>query len=120
MANIYNETITASGNIVIPLDNHRRDLPQKYTVHLYGGFGGGTVTAFLNPAGKVSAEAGTTDDIAILDGGNTGTAISKTAKYTFNFECNSGSGLNLTPTVLKLILTGATTPTLKVRVDSAT
>lgn len=112
MANVYLQTLTASGNAIITLTNIRGNL-NHYTVHLYGGFGGGTVTAFTNPAGVADATGGTTNDIAILDA--TGVAISKTAKASFNFECNSDP---IRPVVLKIILSGATNPTLTVRVDS--
>lgn len=112
MAKIYEETLIADGNAIITLNNLRGNL-NHYTVSLYGGFGGGTVTAFTNPAGTASAEGGTTNDIAILD--SAGVAISKTSKASFNFECNSDP---IAPQVLKIILTGATNPTLTVRVDN--
>jgi hypothetical protein len=110
MARIEYETLTASGNKIITLNNIRgkRNI---YTVQLFGGFGGGTVTAFINGAG--TAGDGTTDDIAILDA--EGVAISKTAKTAFDFECNSDP---VHPNKLKIILTGATNPTLTIRVDN--
>lgn len=109
MARIAYPTLTASGNYIVTLSNIRGKR-NVYTVQLFGGFGGGTVTAFTNGAG--TAASGTTDDIAILDA--EGTSVSKTAKSTFNFECNSDP---VHPNVLKIILAGATNPTLTIRVD---
>lgn len=109
MARIEYETLTASGNKIITLNNIRgkRNI---YTVQVFGTFGGGTVTAFINGAG--TAGSGTTDDIAILDA--EGTPISKTTKSAFDFECNSDS---VHPNTLKIILAGATSPSLTIRVD---
>lgn len=112
MAKVWNATLTASGNSIMPLFNHR-GTRNIYTVSLYGGFGGGTLTAFTNPAGVASATGGTTNDIAILD--SIGVAISKTAKATFNFECNSDPQ---NPQALKFVLSGATNPSLTIRVDN--
>ncbi len=112
MARIYSTALTASGNAYITLENTRGNR-NIYTVHLYGSFGGGTVTAFTNPAGLTSAQGGTTDDIAILDA--SGTAISKTSKASFDFECNSDP---VHPIILKFVLAGATSPSLTVRVDN--
>lgn len=111
MAKIYNPTLTESGNAILNLKNHR-GTRNIYTVHIYGNFGGGTVTVFTNPAGSVSAAAGTTNDIALLD--TLGVAISRTVKSSFDFECNSDPQ---NPIALKFILTGATTPSLTIRVD---
>ena len=112
MARIWNETLTASGNSILALLNHR-STRNTYTVHVYGTFGGGTLTAFTNPAGKVSAAAATTNDIAILD--SVGAAISKTAKASFEFNCNSDPQ---NPVALKFVLAGATSPSLTIRVDN--
>lgn len=112
MARIWNETLTASGNSICSLANTRGNR-NIYTCHVYGTFGGGTVTVFTNPAGVASAAAGTTNDIAILDA--TGTAISKTTKFSFDFECNSDP---INPIALKFILAGATNPSLTIRVDN--
>jgi len=111
-ADINGTGFAADGSIVIPLYN-TPGYRNIYTVHLYGGFGGGTVTAFTNPAGVASAKSATTNDVAILDA--TGTAISKTVKASFDFECNSD---NKNPVALKLVLTGSTSPSLIVRVDN--
>lgn len=111
--NIGNTGLTADGNIIIPLFNVK-GVRSVYTVHIYGTFGGGTVTAFTNPAGAASAAAATTNDVAILD--VSGAAISKTAKASFDFECNSDP---ISPTVLKIVLAGSTSPALTVRVDNA-
>ncbi len=112
MARIWNATLTASGNSIVNLTNHR-GCRNIYTVHIYGTFGSGTVTVFTNPEGAVDAAAGTTNDIAVLDSG--GTAISKTAKASFDFECNSDPE---NPIALKFILSGATNPSLRIRVDN--
>lgn len=111
-ANIGATGLTADGNIIIPLLN-TPGYRNVYTVQVYGTFGGGTVTAFTNPAGVASAKAATTNDIAILDA--SGTAISKTTKASFDFECNSD---NLSPVAFKLVLAGSTNPALTVRVDN--
>ena len=84
-------------------------------MQVYATFGGGTVTAFINPAGKVSAEAGTTNDISLKNA--YGTAISSTVAFNFDFECNSDT---MNAVVLKITLAGATAPSLIVRVDDAT
>ncbi len=101
---------TASGTIVVPLVNSNKS-DNYYTVHLVGNFGGGTVTAFTNPLGAVEAKATTTYDVALLDAA--GLAISKTANAAFRFGCDSDVN---TPSVLKLILSGATSPNLIVTV----
>lgn len=111
-ANIGSTGFSADGSIVIPLMN-TPGYRNVYTVHLYGPFGGGTVTVFTNPAGVASAKAATTNDIAINDA--SGTAISKTAKASFDFECNSD---NTQPIALKFVLAGSTSPALIIRVDS--
>ncbi len=111
MARIEYETLSASGNVIIKLSNIRGKR-NVYTVQLFGTFGGGTVTAFINGAGRTSVAGGTTDDIAILDA--EGTAISKTAKSAFDFECNSDP---TNPNFLKIVLSGATSPALVIRVD---
>lgn len=110
MAAIYNETISANGDVVLDLRNTRGNR-NIYTVHLTGTFGSGTVTAWTNPEGSAAALAATTYDVALLDG--SGVAISKTSKAAFNFECNSDPQ---NPTVLKLTLSGATNPSIKVKV----
>jgi len=111
MARIWDATLTANGNSIVNLTNHR-GVRNIYTVHIYSTFGGGTVTVFTNPAGAADAAGGTTNDIAVLDSG--GTAISKTAKASFDFECNSDPQH---PIALKFVLAGATNPSLKIRVD---
>lgn len=111
-ANIGSTGLAADGSIVIPLRN-TPGYRNVYTVHAYGTFGGGTLTAFTNPAGVASAIGATTNDIAINDA--TGTPISKTAKASFDFECNSD---NTSPVALKFVLTGSTAPALIIRVDS--
>lgn len=108
---IANPNLTADGNIVIPL-NISSQVRNIFTVQIYGNFGGGTVTAFTNPEGVADAKAGTTNDIAIKDSQNN--AISTTAAIFFNFECNSD---DVTPVALKIVLTGATNPNVKLRVD---
>jgi len=112
MARIYNTTLTADGNAIISLKNKRKDTREIYTVHVYGTFGGGTVTAFTNPAGAASAAAGTTNDISIKNA--YGTDISSTVKFSFDFECNSDP---TNPIALKFVLAGATSPSLTIRVD---
>ncbi len=111
-ANIGNTGLSADGSIIIALRN-TAGYRNVYTVHIYGTFGGGTVTAFTNPAGVASAKAATTNDIAINDAN--GTPISKTAKDSFDFECNSDE---LNPVAFKLVLTGYTSPALTVRIDN--
>lgn len=110
MARLAQTTLTASGNTIITLSNERGNR-NIYTVQIWGTFGGGTVTAFTNGAG--TAGSGTTDDIAIQNAA--GVAISLTSKGSFDFECNSDP---MHPNVLKIILTGATNPSLVVRVDN--
>lgn len=106
MARIWTEQITADGDITVPLKNHRRGTDQSYTVVISGGFGSGTVTAFVNADG--------TNDVAIKDAG--GTAISLTAGDSFNFVANSDA-----TNPLKLVITTAssTTPTINVNVYDA-
>lgn len=110
MAVIWNSTITASGNTIMNLNN-TRGVRNIYTVHATGTFGGGTLTLFTNPEGSVAAAAGTTYDVALLDA--LGNPISYTSNGAFDFECNSDPEH---PTVLKVILTGATSPSLKLKV----
>lgn len=109
MARLAYETLTASGNKIITLTNTRGNR-NIYTVQIFGTFGSGTVTAFTNGAG--TAASGTTDDIAII--GTSGSAVSLTAKGSFDFECNSDPRY---PNVLKIVLAGATNPSLIIRVD---
>lgn len=110
MAVILKQTMTADGNLYVTLENTRGNR-NIYTVHLAGGFGGGTATVFTNPEGPVAAAAATTYDVAINDA--SGTAVSATANKAFDFECNSDPRY---PTMFKLILTGSTNPTLHVKV----
>jgi hypothetical protein len=110
MAAIYDISLTADGNAYVTLKNTRGNR-NIYTVHLTGTFGSGTITAFTNPEGKLAAAAGTTYDVAILD--STGSPISKTSNSAFNFECDSDEQ---SPTILKLILVGATNPNIKIKV----
>lgn len=110
MARLAYETLTASGNKIITLSN-TRGCRNIYTVQIFGTFGGGTVTAFTNGAG--TAASGTTDDIAITN--SSGSAVSLTSKGSFDFECNSDQ---THPNVLKIVLAGATNPSLIIRVDN--
>ena len=101
---------TDNGSIIIPLINGILT-DNYYTVHMVGNFGSGTITAFTNPLGSQVAKQSTTYDVAILD--STGTAISKTANAAFRFGCDSDVN---TPTVLKLVLAGATSPNVIITV----
>lgn len=111
-ANIGSTGLIADGSIIIPLANTFGS-DSFYTVQVTSSFGGGTLTAFTNPKGIAEAKKETTYDIPITD--SSGVAISKTSAFSFRFGCDSDS---LNPNVLKLILTGSTSPTLYVRVDN--
>jgi len=106
MARIFNTTITANGDTTIPLKNIR-DNRSIYSVYLSGGFGGGTVTAFINADG--------TNDIAITDAA--GVAISLTDDGMFNFEANSDP---IDPVKLIITTAGATTPTINAKIYDIT
>lgn len=110
MARLAFTTLTSNGNTIVTLTNTRGNR-NIYTVQIFGTFGGGTVTAFTN--GNQTAAAGTTDDIAILT--SAGTPVSFTSKGSFDFQCNSDG---IRPNVLKIVLAGATSPSLTIRVDN--
>jgi len=123
MSKIFNATLRNNEVLVIPLKNtkprrgvlkHQVGKANEYTVHVTGGFGGGTVTAFTNPQGVEAAKAGTTHDVAIRD--TLDVAVSLSAARVFNFRCNSDDA---DPVVLKLVHAGGTGGTVHVRVDNA-
>ena len=103
MAKIFSTTVTGDGDTTIPLKNVRGKDRHIYTVYLSGGFGSGTVTAFINADG--------TNDIAIKDAA--GVAISLTDDGQFNFEANSDP---VDPVKLVITVAGSTNPTINVKV----
>lgn len=112
MALIYQTTLSTSGNTLINLANSRGKDRQFYQVFTYGSFGGGTLTAFLNVAGTAGSSTG--GDMPVYFNNSTA-PVSLTAGATFGFEGNSDP---ISPTVLKLVLSGATNATLGVKVKN--
>lgn len=108
MAIIVYETLTGNtlNTKAFSLRNTRGNR-NVYTVHVSGTFGGGTITVFTNSQGEAGAKAATTHDVAILN--SAGLAVSYTSNGSFDFECNSDPEH---PTALKVVLAGATSPSI--------
>jgi hypothetical protein len=113
MALIINETLTANTlNTKAWALRNTRGNRNIYTVHATGTFGSGTLTFFTNSQGVTAAQAATTHDVAIL---NNGLAVSMTSNGSFDFECNSDP---THPTAFKVILAGATNPSIVLTVSN--
>lgn len=104
MAQSFSITITASGTTSIPFQNHR-GMRNIYSVYAGGTYGGGTLTAVIVPLSGMTG-------IAVKD--QSGNAISLTSDGMFNFEAQSDYK---NPCVLNIVLSGATTPSIKLVVN---
>ena len=114
MSRIINETVSADGNTDATWKGLRKETPNRATVWVFGGggndFGSGTVTLQASP------DSGTTF-FDILD--QTGTAITFTADGFANFELQGNSDASKVgeQVVIRLALTGSTSPTIKYIID---
>ena len=103
MALISTLTLTDNGTVSLKCKNGRTGVEPSYMSVVYGTFGGGTLTA------KVSADAGAT----YVDLINNGDVVSGTSGFAEKFFINSDE---FAPAILGFTLTGATAPSITIKV----
>ena len=113
MARILDTTVSANGNTDRDWKPARKNMPNRGTIWVFGGggnnFGSGTVTLQGSPDG------GTTF-MDILD--QLGVAVTFTVDGVSNFELYASGNLVTAERVLiRLALTGSTSPTLRYIID---
>ncbi len=109
MALIVNQTLAADGNVDFDWKPHRREVPLRATIFVYGDFGsGGTATLQASPDG------GTTY-IDVPDA--TGAATAFTANGMANFELYANGDVIAANRVnIRIALAGSTSPDLDIRI----
>jgi len=102
MSLIATLTLAANGTVSVKCKNNRNGIEPSYMAIVYGTFGSGTITA------KVSA-----DNVTFVDLINNGSDVSSTAGFAEKFFINSDE---LNPVYLGFTLTGATAPSITIKV----
>lgn len=112
MANILDSVLTDNGAVDVTWKPSRKSTPNRGTLSVFGTFGGGSATFKQSPVGSAGPFITVTD--------SAGNIVDFTVDGATNFEIYANQNpIEADSTVLRVELSGATSPNIRIVINDA-